>query len=406
MFNKLRLQLVLINVAVMASIFFILILGTYFMVRHELAERSLDITAKIASDLQGGLIHDLPKREGHRPEISFVKLDGQEQIQFKSAWQPFDTEQLDLLIKQALAIDQEKGQIFVGHEEFFFLKEARADQPGTLLVFHEVEHEMAILRILLGVLVIIGLVSLGLSFLGSFILANRAMKPIQKSWQQQKEFLSYASHELRTPLAVIQTNLEVILSSPQEPVEKQMKWLQNINEEVASTAQLVDSLLFLARIDAKKQSLKKASFNFSQAALRVAENFRPLLGEKGLILQCDIEPELFWYGDEVKIRKLIGILLDNAIKATSAEGAINVLLRIAGDQIKLIIKDTGVGLTEAEIAKIFERFYQVDSARSSGGTGLGLAIAQWIVEEHGGQIAVKSQLEMGTEFTVYFPKAP
>lgn len=396
--------MVLSNVVVMASIFFILIIGTYFMVRHELTERSLNITTKIAQDINTGFLYDVPKRNGHRPEIFFVKTDNQAQLQAKSAWQPFDTEQLDLLIQQVIGTGKENGQIFFGHEEFFFFKADRTDQPGFILVFHEVEHEMAILRILLGVFILVGLISLGLSFLGSFILANRAMKPIQKSWQQQRDFLAYASHELRTPLAVIQTNLEVILSNPMESVEKQMKWLQNINEEVAATSSLVDSLLFLARVDAKKQILNTTKFNFSQAALSVVEHFRPLTEAKGILLNCHIEPEVFWQGDEVKIRKLIGLLLDNAIKATSVEGVIDFSLKIHEDQIKLTIKDTGIGLTQQEITRIFDRFYQVDAARSRGGTGLGLAIAQWIVEQHGGKIEVKSQSNVGTEFSVALPK--
>jgi len=252
-------------------------------------------------------------------------------------------------------------------------------------------------------LVATGFVCLILSLLASIFMANRALLPIQRAWQQQKDFLADASHELRTPLAVIQTNLEIVMKSPDETVASQDKWLSNIQEESEQMAALVNSLLFLARADSQQQMLTKALFALDQAAAGAAAPFTGIAAAKGLELEVAVGSEATLCGDENRVRQVIGILLDNAIRHTPQGGKVSLQLLRSDNKAMMIVADSGEGIDARYLDKIFDRFYQVDSSRFKGGAGLGLALAKWIIEHHGGRIQVASTPGSGTRFTVELP---
>ena len=234
-------------------------------------------------------------------------------------------------------------------------------------------------------------------------MANRAMIPIQKAWQQQKDFLADASHELRTPLTVIRTNLDVVRGSPEDTVLSQSKWLDNIQEETVSMAKLVDSLLFLARVDSQQPLLHKRFFFFDKALAEAVIPFEPVAGAKGVLLKVASDAPVGYDGDEARIKQLVGILLDNAIRHTPSGGAVSVSLLKIDAKIMLSVVDTGEGIKAAALEKIFDRFFQVDNSRSSGSSGLGLAIAKVIAESHGGKISVSSAPGEGATFIAEFP---
>ncbi|EGO64732.1 sensor histidine kinase [Acetonema longum] len=250
---------------------------------------------------------------------------------------------------------------------------------------------------------IIGIACLALSTGCHFFLINRFLTPLQQIWQQQKDFVCDASHEVRTPLTVILTHLDIIMANSHESVASQTKWLNNIREEALSMSNLVRSLLFLARADSQQQPLDPKSFFLHNALLQAATPFEPVAARKGVSFNITAATPVAGYGDEAKIKQVIAILLDNAIRHTPAGGKVDLTLSQESNQTILTVADSGEGIASEHFDKIFDRFYQVDKARSKGGSGLGLAIAKWIVENHGGFIQVASIPGAGTTFTVHFP---
>ncbi|VBB09142.1 Hypothetical protein LUCI_4428 [Lucifera butyrica] len=250
-------------------------------------------------------------------------------------------------------------------------------------------------------LIVFALVWILLSLGVSIFTVNFVLLPFKKVWQQKREYLSNVSHELRTPLAVIQTNLDIV-SKAADDADCQKKWLDNIREETVYMAQLVDSLLFLARSDAKPP--EKQHFFLNAVFTRTIAPFDSLAAAKGVFLSilADI-PATDGWGDEIQIRQIISILLDNAIRHTPVGGIVSVSLLPGEAGTVLTVADSGEGIEPECLDKIFDRFYQINKIRTNGGFGLGLAIARSIVKKHGGEIKAASTPGAGTTFTVTFP---
>lgn len=250
-----------------------------------------------------------------------------------------------------------------------------------------------------------GIISILLAIMISFVLANKALRPVREAWEKQQMFIADASHELRTPLAVLSTNLDAVLDSPEEKVSEQSEWLGNMKNEIDRMSKLVNDLLFLSRMDAKSDALKPEAFLLSDLADKVVGSFHAVAAERSLTLKPDIQAGVTINGIESRIHQLIVILVDNAMKNTLSNGKITVSLSTSHNRAALDISDTGVGISEQHLPHIFDRFYRTDAARTSeeGGSGLGLAIARQIVREHKGEITVQSKVGVGTTFTVMLP---
>ncbi|MEN6413949.1 MAG: ATP-binding protein [Veillonellales bacterium] len=429
MFKKLRLKLTVINMSIMLALFFLLILGTYYFSQINMANHADSLAQKIMEDIQDGRITDLPQRENPpdglspvppppappgplplpRPErppgpnFFFVETSPDGSITFHSSGHSLPAEQLSLLTRETLQTNSPKGSIVSNQINYSFYQSPLKNQPGTLLLFHDNSQEKTILQFQAAALLLVGLICSLLSFGASFFLANRAMIPIQKAWQQQKDFLSDASHELRTPLAVIQTNLDIVRGSPDETVADQRKWLDNIQEETVCMSNLVNSLLFLSRADSHQQKLILEPLSVNLAIAEAAAPFEAMAAAKAVSLKLLAASPLESFGDAARIKQVINILLDNAIRHTPSGGHIQISLRQKGSQNIITIADSGEGIPAECLDKIFDRFYQVDQSRAKGGSGLGLSIAKWIIESHGGTITVASTLGKGTNFTIALP---
>jgi len=250
-------------------------------------------------------------------------------------------------------------------------------------------------------------ITLGLAvvlvFIGSLLLSKMAIRPIKDAWQKQLDFTADASHELRTPITVIQTNLDVIMDSPDEIVSSQMKWLQNIEAENKRMAKLVEDLLTLSRADTDHQTLAKELFMLDEAIAEVITPFEPIANEKNIALNMNVNNQTAFYGDRKRIHQLIVILLNNALNYTDS-GTVTVSLSKNEKDITITVTDTGHGIDAEHINKIFDRFYRVTETRNlnQDGSGLGLSIAKWIVQEHGGVIQVISTPGVGTSFSIFF----
>ncbi len=248
------------------------------------------------------------------------------------------------------------------------------------------------------------LAAVGLVFIGSWILSKAAVGPIQAAWQKQLDFTADASHELRTPIAVIQTNLELVMDSPEETVNSQMKWLKNIEAEHGRMARLVEDLLTLSRADTGQQTTEKETFMLDEAISDALAPFKVIAETKGITLTVTTNEKPAFYGDRKRITQLMVILVDNALHYTDS-GSVKVSIARDEKELRLAVSDTGRGIAPEHLGKIFDRFYRVTDTRGMhpDGSGLGLSIAKWIAGEHGGTIGVESILDVGTVFTVRLP---
>lgn len=235
----------------------------------------------------------------------------------------------------------------------------------------------------------------------SFIFTGKSLKPVRETWIRQKEFVADASHELRTPLTVIQTNLDVVMSDDQGAVADNGIWLDNAYSETRVMAKLIDQLLILAKADANEEKLDISEFSLSEVIENVCRNMAAIAEKKGIDFYMNVEDDLKIKADYDKIRRLIVILVDNAVKYTE-KGSVTVNLSADKNKRKIFtVEDTGIGIAKKDLDRIFDRFYRADKARHrEGGTGLGLSIAKWIADVHKFTLTVESTINVGTKFTV------
>ncbi|WKY45895.1 ATP-binding protein [Eubacteriaceae bacterium ES2] len=245
----------------------------------------------------------------------------------------------------------------------------------------------------------IGGLGLLIFFFIAIFLAKILTKPVEEAFEKQKQFISDASHELKTPISVISINADVLENEIGEN-----KYLSYIKMESNRMDYLVNDLLTLARMDSIKNRDYYKVFDLSQVTEGVSLTFESCAYELNKILQIDIQKNIMLYGDSEKIKQLLSILVDNAIKYASDCGMIRVSLEMKNDERHLSVFNTGEGISLSERNKIFERFYRVDASRSkkTGGYGLGLAIAKSIVEQHGGKIWVEGETGKWISFEILF----
>lgn len=234
-------------------------------------------------------------------------------------------------------------------------------------------------------------------------ISGKVMAPMEAAYERQRQFAADASHELRTPLSVVMASADVLAHDPsiQSPFLQQV--IGDLKDEVKKMSKLVSDLLTVARSENSSEKLKLGEFDFSADLQQVVRNMQLMAEKKQISLTGEIAEHIRYYGDEQKIKQLMLIFVDNAIKYTPNGGSVQVrALAAKGKMVSFSVTDTGIGVAKEDYRKIFGRFYRVDKARSRamGGNGLGLAIAKDIVEAHHGQIYIESELGKGTTFTI------
>ncbi len=252
-------------------------------------------------------------------------------------------------------------------------------------------------------MVVLGIVALLLATVLGHILSGRAMVPLREAYEKQRQFAADASHELRTPLAVVMASADLLENDPSitSPFLKQV--IADVRDEVKKMTRLVSDLLLVARSDNKALKLKLQKFDAAELLSQTARLMQPLADKKHIALDirnCDAH---VIQADEQKIKQLMLILVDNAVKYTPDGGEVHVGFEKAPQgRVRFFVQDTGIGIAKEDQRRIFDRFYRVDKARSRemGGNGLGLSIAQEIVNLHQGSIEVTSTLGKGTRFIV------
>jgi two-component system, OmpR family, sensor histidine kinase CiaH len=276
---------------------------------------------------------------------------------------------------------------------------------GYRIVFLDTTSQQSILKNLIYTFLAVAFVTLIAIFFISRFFANKSIKPIKEAFDKQKQFIADASHELRTPLAVINTNVDVLLSNSDDSIKSQSKWLSYIKSEVERMTKLTSDLLYLTQMEYSDVKMIYSNFNLSETVENVVLTMEAVIFENNASLNYDIEPNLMIQGNSEQLKQVVMILLDNALKYTDLPGTINLVLKKECDNLLLSVTNSGKGIPAELLDKVFDRFYRVDKSRSrnSGGHGLGLSIAKAIVSQHGGKIWANSVLNKSTSFNIEFP---
>ena len=281
------------------------------------------------------------------------------------------------------------------------LRYLRQNSPmGLRIAFTDSSLEQKTLHSLMRVYLLIGLAAIGVLFACSWFLSGLVTKPVEKAWQEQQRFLSDASHELKTPLTVILSSADLLAEQTND--ERSAVYVDNIRSESQRMRALVEDMLTLSRAESGKQPPFSA-VDLSDLAMDTALRFEPVAYEAGRTLLYDIQEGITVQGDAERLRQLLGILLDNAIKYAPAGSEIHLTLRRAEKVAVLTVENGGEPIPAQHLPHIFERFYRADSSRRAHGSfGLGLPIAQSVAHSHGGEIRCRSDAR-STRFTVTLP---
>lgn len=237
---------------------------------------------------------------------------------------------------------------------------------------------------------------------------NEMIERLEKSFARQRRFVADASHELRTPVAAIRSMTDVTLaSSAAVSPDEYRAVLHDVNVEAERLGRLISDLLLLARVDENKMPLEREVVRFDRLVADVAATMELLATEKNITLSVEAGESAPVLGDEARLIQVIMNLVDNAVKYTGEGGSVTLRVHVKDGSVYLSVSDTGTGIGPEHLEHIFERFYRVDPSRSlaAGGTGLGLSIVEWVVRAHGGTISVASKAGQGSTFTVQLPLA-
>lgn len=308
-----------------------------------------------------------------------------------------DTQELQTILTDCLQQNRPEGTI-----HSYGLRYLRRDYGlYERIAFVDMSMEQATLQEIMGSYLQIGLAALLLLLGVSILLARWATRPVAKAWQQQRQFLSDASHELKTPLTVILSNAELLEAAPLE--DRPARWADNIRSEAGQMKSLVEEMLTLARADNMPRTAVHTAQSLTDIVTDTVLSFEPVAFEAGKTLTSRIADGVEVEGDGDKLRRLAGVLLDNAVKYADEGTTVEVKLEKADRRARLTVVNRCAPIPPEQLRRLFERFYRADASRGEkSGFGLGLSIAASIVEEHKGTIKAESD-DLSTRFIVTLP---
>lgn len=396
MIRKLRLKFVAVCMAMVTAVLAVVFMSVYFSVQRSAETLSRQVLQRVIQEA------DQSHGEGiFRPDISItiggdrvllpyftVEVWGNNAYVTGGTYASLDdTEALSYILQDCLSQPQQEGIV-----ERYGLRYLRQDNGlYQNIAFVDMSMETTMLHRLMRSYFLIVLAALILLLGVSILLSRWATAPVEKAWRQQRQFLSDASHELKTPLTVILSNAELLEAALMD--QRPARWRDNILSEAKQMKVLVEQMLTLARADNNPMPSASAmeAVSLSDLATDCALAFEPVAFEAGKPLEYEIAPDLTVTGDRDKLRRLISILLDNAIKYGADGGTIRLKLQKSDRHAQLVVSNPGEPIPQDKLPHLFERFYRADDSRGEkSGFGLGLSIAATVAQEHKASLRAES----------------
>ncbi len=395
MIKKLRWKFVFVTTAFSMAVLCLVLWFSFAAMKNNIAQENKGTLQQLA-EMQQVPLMGLPRFQTDNIRVPYFMVDVSASgvvSNLQSNYIKMDDQVNEELLLSLVAdvLNQTENMGILDGEGLRFYRQSRIG--GWRLVYLDMTVESNMVSNMLSNMVLIGLGSfVGIFFL-SMGLAYWITKPVERAWNQQRQFVADASHELKTPLTVILSNADMLLSQGMQEEESSERRLSNIRAESIRMKGLVEDMLDLARSDVGKKKLPSEPVSLSDTVMDSVLLFEALAFEKQKELQYQIEERLFVLGSNSRLKQLTGILLDNAMKYSSEQGTIWVKLeRNSAKTLRLMVANTGDTMTAEQCRRIFERFYRTDPARqNNGGYGLGLSIAASIVSELNGKIWCESR---------------
>jgi signal transduction histidine kinase len=236
-------------------------------------------------------------------------------------------------------------------------------------------------------------------------LLNSRLDALAATEKEQHQFIADVSHELRTPLTVLRGSLEVALEE-ERPAEEYREAIGNAILEVRHLARISQNLLFLTRGESGRVTLSFANLDLGRFVAETVKDFLPAAADRGLELSTEVPGlPVYVFADAGRLQQVLHNLMENSLRYTETGGRIVVRVDSRPGEARISVIDTGVGIPEADVPYVFERFYRSKRSRAAnpGGSGLGLSIVRWIVQAHKGRVTVESAVGKGSAFTVHLP---
>lgn len=405
MIKRLRKNIILVNILLVGTVILLIFaavcINSYSSAKTELersmnmiAERSLD-DYKRPPEKFGEKKHDNQPSQLNSYITVAVDYEGNI-LSRQESNATIDEDILSNSVSEAISSDKQVGEI--GEYNLTYVKNEQIDR--IIIVFADNSSVYSTLRNTILVCLGLFLASMAVIFLISLALSGIAVNPVKAAWNKQKQFVADASHELKTPLTVILANNNIMMSHKNSKVEDEIKWLQSTEDEAQHMKKLIDQMLFLAKSDAESSKTELTKVNVSEIIEAASLNFEPIAFEKGILLDCEIEPDIIADSNATMLNQLSHILIDNAVKYSASSGIVKIKLLSRNDKLIFSVNNYGNVISKEELAHIFDRFYRAEKSRTTKGYGLGLSIAQNITNCIGGKISVESSEDKGTTFSV------
>ena len=394
MLKKLRLKFILITMGVVTAMLAVIFSTVYHFTKTDLEKQSMAMLSRLSQSVQHPV--GIWQEDIQLPYFVIqINIHGDIVAGGHTYYDLTDEAFIQELIQQVYTAREQTGVI----SRYDLRYTSVATMGSQKLIFLDVSSQRAALSSLVQVSLLIGLGSLIVFLVISIFLARWAVKPVEKAWQQQRQFLSDASHELKTPLTVIMSNAELLQSTSFDPEERE-QFAQNILTMSQRMRGLVEGMLELSRADNAQTKNAYERLDYSKLVSDALLPFEPVLYERGLLLESTVAPGIIVTGSARHLQQVVGVLLDNAAKYAQP-GVVKVALQRRGrNQCLLTVSNPGKPIARENLERIFYRFYRADQARTGTGSyGLGLSIARSIVQDHRGKIWAESN-ETGNCFFV------
>ncbi len=379
MIKKLKWKFVCINMLTVSAVLLTIFLTIFLVNRESIRENSMTVLQRVITLDEPPTVAN----GGAHVQIPYftVRIFGGTAYLAGGSYYEFESQQqLQDILNACLAQQKESGVL-----EEYGLRYLRSDSLfAEKIAFVDTSFETATLRNLSLTLLLMMLPALLILFALSFFLAGRAVRPVERAMQQQRQFLSDASHELKTPLTVILSNVDLL--EEELPAGEGLRWLGNIEAESQKMRTLVEEMLTLERTETA-QTPVFSPLSLSELVMEEILRFEPLAFEADKPLQETLAEDLILSGSGEALHRMVSVLLDNAIRYGSAGEPILLTLRGENRKALLTVSNAAPPMTEEQLSHLFQRFYRADSSRGEqSGFGLGLPIAKAIARQHGGDL--------------------